>query len=71
MNYPIALTRAGRLSIAIGFAILFAVYHFHEFFQSITVSAITLLTFMVTSHVVARGQKLEGIKSWGLGLHRR
>ncbi|WP_439881452.1 lysostaphin resistance A-like protein [Pontibacter sp. MBLB2868] len=68
INTPYARTSA--LSIAAGFAILLAVYHFHEFFQSLTVSGITLLTFLVISHFVARAQHLEGIKSWGLSLSR-
>lgn len=71
MNISTPSSRNNLLSLFLGFTILFAVYHFHEFYQSMTVSAITLLSFMVVSHFVARAQKLEGIKSWGLGLQDR
>src|SRR5690606_14131930 len=71
MNIGTSASRNSLKSIFIGFAILFTVYHFHEFYQSMAVSAITLLSFVVISHFVARAQKLEGIKSWGLNLNNR
>ncbi|MBC5993056.1 CPBP family intramembrane glutamic endopeptidase [Pontibacter cellulosilyticus] len=58
-------------SIIAGFAALFAVYHSHEFFQSMAVSAVAMLSFVVVSYAVARAQKLEGLQSWGLGLQQQ
>ncbi|WP_299825408.1 CPBP family intramembrane glutamic endopeptidase [uncultured Pontibacter sp.] len=70
MNASLAPARVNNTHVAAGFAVLFAVYHFHEFFQSLTISAITLLTFMVVSYVVARAQQLRGLQSWGLGMQQ-
>ena len=71
MKITTPASHSSTTSIMAGFAVLFAVYHSHEFFQSMTVSAVAMLSFVVVSYAVARAQKLKGLQSWGLSLQQQ
>lgn len=59
------------VSIVAGFLILFAVYHFPEFFQSFLLNAIFKIGFLLIALGVARMQFGKGLGSFGLALSGR
>src|SRR6476661_7545861 len=56
------------LSFAIGFLILFFIYHFPEFFGSFWITAVFKIGFLVIAFVIARLQGWRGLGGFGLAL---
>ncbi|MBS1602332.1 MAG: CPBP family intramembrane metalloprotease [Bacteroidetes bacterium] len=54
----------------LGFLLLFAVYHFPEFFDSFWIMAIFKIGFLAVAYLVARWQGWKGLGGYGLGLRR-
>ncbi|PKV62877.1 CPBP family intramembrane glutamic endopeptidase [Pontibacter ramchanderi] len=51
-----------------GFLLLFAIYHFPEFFDSFWLMALFKIGFLVVAFVLARAQGRRGLGGYGLGL---
>ncbi len=64
------LTKNGRLSVALGFVLLFAVYHLPEFFQALWIAAAFKLLFLLLAFLVVRLQGYQGYAAYGLPLHK-
>ena len=58
------------LSVLGGFLLLFAVYHFPEFYNELWIAAVFKIGFLFVSFFVARWQGLKGLAGFGLGLHK-
>lgn len=57
-------------SFILGFALLFFVYHFPEFFQSFWIMAVFKIGFLILAYFVVKVQQLDGYKSYGLGFEK-
>lgn len=58
------------LAVLAGFLLLFAVYHFPEFYNVLWIMAVFKIGFLLVSFVVARLQGYKGLGAFGLELHR-
>lgn len=57
------------ISVILGFAILFAVYHFPEFFKAFWIAAVFKIGFLLVAYFVARAQRLRNLGGFGLNFH--
>ncbi len=55
-------------SFFIGFLLLFAVYHFPEFFSAFWIMAVFKIGFLFLAYILARLQGWKGLGGYGLGL---
>jgi hypothetical protein len=53
-----------------GFLLLFAVYHFPEFYNALWIAALFKIGFLLASYFVAKWQGYKGLGAFGLGLHK-
>lgn len=60
---------AKLISFILGFLLLFAIYHFPEFYSSFTLMAVFKIGFLVIAFTLARVQGWKGLGGYGLGLH--
>jgi len=58
------------LSVLTGFLLLFAIYHFPEFFNALWIAAVFKIGFLFVSFLIARQQGLKGLGGFGLSLHK-
>lgn len=58
------------LAVLAGFLLLFAVYHFPEFYNALWIMAVFKIGFLLVSFAVARLQGYKGRGAFGLNLHR-
>ncbi|SIT74156.1 CPBP family intramembrane glutamic endopeptidase [Pontibacter indicus] len=56
------------LTVAAGFFLLFAIYHFPEFFSAFWIMALFKIGFLVAAFFLARAQGWRGLGGYGLGL---
>lgn len=56
------------LTVAAGFLLLFAIYHFPEFFSAFWIMALFKIGFLVAAFFLARAQGWRGLGGYGLGL---
>lgn len=61
------MKRKSLLSFAAGFFILFALYHFPEFFPSFWLMAVCKIGFLLVAYIMARLQGWKGLGGYGLG----
>lgn len=57
------------ISVILGFAILFAVYHFPEFFNAFWIAAVFKIGFLFVAYIIARAQGLRDLGGYGLNFH--
>lgn len=57
-------------SAAAGFLLLFAVYHFPEFFNALWIMAVFKIGFLLVGLLLARLQGYTGLGAFGLNLHK-
>lgn len=55
--------------IIAGFLLLFAVYHFPEFFKALWIAAVFKIGFLLVSYLVARELGYKGLGVYGLNMH--
>lgn len=58
------------LILLAGFLLLFAVYHFPEFYNALWIMAVFKIGFLLVSFLVARWQGYKGLGAFGLNLHK-
>jgi len=58
------------LKITAGFLLLFAVYHFPEFYSALWIMAVFKIGFLLVSFMVARWQGYKGLGAFGLNQHQ-
>jgi uncharacterized protein len=58
-------------SIIIGFLVLFAIYHFPEFFDAFWIAAVFKIGFLIVAFLVARFQGWKGLEGFGLSFRKR
>lgn len=56
------------ISFLTGFVILFAVYHFPEFFQAFWIMAVFKIGFLLVAFIIARLQGWKGLAGFGLAI---
>lgn len=64
------LAKNGRLAVALGFVLLFTVYHLPEFFQALWIAAVFKILFLLLAFGVVRLQGYRGYAAYGLPLHK-
>jgi len=62
--------RKNWLPVILGFLLLFAVYHFPEFYNALWIAAVFKIGFLFVSFFVARFQGFAGLGGYGLNMHR-
>lgn len=60
--------KSKTLSFIIGFILLFAVYHFPEFFTAFWIMAVFKIGFLLVAFMTGRVQGWKGLEGFGLGL---
>lgn len=65
------MTGTSKTSFAIGFLILFFIYHFPEFFSAFWIMASFKIGFLIIAFIVARLQGWNGLNRYGLGFTLR
>ncbi|HRI25039.1 MAG TPA: CPBP family intramembrane metalloprotease, partial [Ferruginibacter sp.] len=61
--------RINWVSFITGFLLLFAVYHFPEFFNAFWITAVCKIGFLAVAFGIARYQGFTGLGGYGLNMH--